>query len=501
MQINGTSARHPGRKCSRKKDTNPLLPFTYDDDTAIIVYRNEALEVVASNLQSKTDSGAVTPECSLNVHSTAAPSARKDDTVDMRELKALEIAARCRITYKDGVWHVPSQTTIGASYRVTLSPISCDCEDFLLRQQPCKHAIAAQLTQERQGGTTAPDIDLNVIPKRPTYSQDWPAYNRAQATEKRRVQVLLHDLCRYLPDRERPAGMTGPKPHLTRDAVFAMAFKVYCGFSTRRFSTDLLEAYEKGFVTRPIHGAKVSSFFEDAYFTPILKELIGYSARPLRSVETDFAIDSSGFGSSRFETWFDHKYAITRRKCLWVKTHIACGVKTNIVTAVRILDKDAGDCPQFVPLVKETRRHFEIGEMSADKAYASLENFEELAGCGAQAFIAFKTNATGGVGGSFERAFHYFQFNRDEFLQRYHKRSNIESTFSAIKRKFGDSVMSRADDAMTNEVLCKILCHNLTCLIQEQETLGIVPVFWKDERPDDAPAILSMSGAKRIQAT
>jgi hypothetical protein len=23
------------------------------------------------------------------------------------------------------------------------------------------------------------------------------------------------------------------------------------------------------------------------------------------------------------------------------------------------------------------------------------------------------------------------------------------------------------------------ICYNLTCLIQEQETLGIVPVFWK----------------------
>jgi hypothetical protein len=34
---------------------------------------------------------------------------------------------------------------------------------------------------------------------------------------------------------------------------------------------------------------------------------------------------------------------------------------------------------------------------------------------------------------------------------------------------------------MVNEVLCKIICHNLTCLIQEQEALGIVPVFWKDE--------------------
>jgi hypothetical protein len=44
--------------------------------------------------------------------------------------------------------------------------------------------------------------------------------------------------------------------------------------------------------------------------------------------------------------------------------------------------------------------------------------------------------------------------------------------------------------------LCKILCHNLTCLIQEQETLGILAVFWKDEC--NLPAILPMAGAQRI---
>jgi transposase len=165
---------------------------------------------------------------------------------------------------------------------------------------------------------------------------------------------------------------------------------------------------------------------------------------------------------------------VTKSKCVWVKTHITCGVKTNVVTAVRILDKDAADCPQFVPLVKETRRRFEIGEVSADKAYASLENFEEIAGCNGQAFIVFKSNTTGAIGGHFERAFHYFQFQREDFLKHYHKRSNVESTFSAVKRKFGDSVMSKTDTGMVNEVLCKILCHNLTCLIQEEEALGIV---------------------------
>jgi transposase len=166
-----------------------------------------------------------------------------------------------------------------------------------------------------------------------------------------------------------------------------------------------------------------------------------------------------------------------------------------VVTAVRILDKDAGDCPQFVPLLKETRKGFEIDEMSADKAYASLENFEEVAACGGQGFIAFKAGTTGGVGGLFEKAFHFFQFNQKEYMNRYHKRSNVESTFSAIKRKFGDSVQSKTDTAMVNEVLCKLLCHNITCLIQEQETLGIVPVFWKDEEKlaEGNPVILPLT--------
>src|SRR5262249_52810568 len=154
-----------------------------------------------------------------------------------------------------------------------------------------------------------------------------------------------------------------------------------------------------GFVSKPIPGAKVTAFFEDAYFTPILKELVGYSARPLRSVETKFSIDSSGFGSSRYERWYDYKFGVNRSKCVWTKTHIASGTKTHVVTAVRILDKDAADCPQFIPLVRETRRHFEVAEVSADAAYTSLDNFEEIAGCGARAFIAFKANSTGAVGG------------------------------------------------------------------------------------------------------
>jgi hypothetical protein len=79
---------------------------------------------------------------------------------------------------------------------------------------------------------------------------------------------------------------------------------------------------------------------------------------------------------------------------------------------------------------------------------------------------------------------HYFNFRRDDFLSHYHKRSNVESTFSMIKAKFRDHVRSKTDVAMRNEALCKILCHNLCVLIQEIHELGIEATFWSESSND-----------------
>jgi hypothetical protein len=413
--------------------------------------------------------------------------------VDLPELQGLEIAARSRLEYRAGAWQVPSQTS-ARTYRVLLKPDgdTCACEDSSLNGgPPCKPIHAARIVRERDHGGATVRLDTEVLPKRPTYQQNWPAYHVAQATEKRRFQVLLADLCRTVSEPQRRP-QRGPKPHLIRDALFAMALKVYCGFSGRRLGTDLDEAYAQGFISRTIPGVKVLAFLEDATLTPLLTDLIAQSAAPLAVVETEFAVDSSGFSSSRFERWYDAKYGVTRRQCLWVKVHIACGVKTNVVTAVRILDKDAADAPQFKPLVQTTRERFTVRAVAADKAYASTENLEAVHDAGGTGFIAFKANTTGAVGGLFEKMFHYFQYQRAEFLAHYHQRSNVESTFSAVKRKFGDSVRSKTDAAMVNEVLCKLLCHNLCGLIQEQEELGIVRVFWEDEPQDGQPDVLPL---------
>jgi transposase len=412
--------------------------------------------------------------------------------MDLRELKGLEIAARYKIVFADGVWLVPSQTSPGTNYRVNLEgTLSCQCEDWQLRQQaiqPCKHMIAARLTCEREYGGKAPKIDIDAVPKRPTYSQDWPAYNLAQRQEKDRLQILLADLCSGIVDRPRTC--CGPKPVPLADRLFSVCFKVWSMLPSRRFGCDLRETYERGYLSRPLHPNKINCFMGDEELTPYLRAMIVRSSLPLRAIETAFAVDSSGFSVSKFVRWFDEKYGVTRSGRDWVKVHLACGVKTHVVTAAVIYGRDAGDCPLLPELLKTTAENFTVKEMSADKAYLSVENIEAVFTTGGIPFIAPKSNTTGGAGGLFEKMYHFYLYRRDEFLAHYHKRSNVESVFSAVKRKFGDSVRSRSPTSMVNEVLAKLVCHNLCCVILSQCELGIEPEFWQDEdgkQPDILP--------------
>jgi hypothetical protein len=155
-----------------------------------------------------------------------------------------------------------------------------------------------------------------------------------------------------------------------------------------------------------------------------------------------------------------------------------CGVKTNIVTAVEIGERSAGDSPQFKPLFDATRRTFGIREVSADSAYLAYDHMEMVGQAGGTPYISFKDNTTAAKGGLFAKMFHLYNLNRDEFLSHYHKRSNVETTFSMIKAKFGDSLKSKTDTAMINETLAKVLCHNICCLIQSHYELGIDATFW-----------------------
>ncbi len=328
---------------------------------------------------------------------------------------------------------------------------------------------------------------------RPTYPQDWPAYNLAQQNEKDRFLLLLRDLCSAMNQEPEPRRRGRPSAPLPVK-LFAVAYKVYSGFSARRFTSDMRAAHRQGLVDRAPHFNSTLDYLASDELTEHLLALIELSASPLKAVETDFAIDSTGFSTTTYDRWFDQKWGKQHRRQRWIKTHLMCGVKTNIVTAALATTHESADTKQLPLLLERTDETFTVEELSADKAYSSKRNLREIEAVGATPFIPFKSYSKAiprnpaKYDSVWAKMYHYFSFNREEFAAHYHKRSNVESTMSMVKRKFGADVKSKGDTAQVNEVLAKILCHNIVVLIHSFYELGIDPDFMGPAEPVEPAA-------------
>ena len=344
----------------------------------------------------------------------------------------------------------------------------------------CKHIYAVEYVIQREFNffdgtvTETQTVTVKETVKR-TYPQNWRAYNKAQTSEKSTFQVLLRDLCSGI--TEPKAGGRGRPRIPLSDAIFSAVFKVYSTVSGRRFMSDLRDAHDKGYVRRVPSYNSIFNVLESEGTFDVLKALVVEAAQPLKALESSFACDSSGFSGCRFDRWYDKKYGDVQVKRAWVKVHAMTGVTTNVITAIEIHDQSTGDSPQLKPLLHTTAKRFGVKELSADLAYSSRDNLEAIVDAGAKPLIPFRRTASPAAGGVWQKMYHYFHLHREEFESRYHLRSNVETTFSMIKAKFGDGVRSKLDIAMKNEVLGKCVCHNVCCVIQSMHEFGVDPVF------------------------
>lgn len=315
------------------------------------------------------------------------------------------------------------------------------------------------------------------------------AYNAALTSEIQMFDALLRELVDTIPEPTQTVG----RPRLPlKDQVFCAVQKVYSQLSCRRAYGVFENAASRAQLERPLHFNVPSKVLNRADLTPLLHALIAQSALPLTGIESDFAIDSSGFRTTNFGAYCAGRYGATKPH-VWLKVHVCVGTRTHIVTRAIVTDANGADAVQFEPLLRQTAEAgFAVRGIMADKAYSSRLNHDVAADVGATAYIPFKSNASGNSKGSsmWRKAYHFFNLHREEFEERYHRRSNVESVFSAIKRKFGEALKSKNRVAQENELLCKILAYNITVLIQEMHQSGVRPDFLRaldlaDKNPGD----------------
>jgi len=382
-------------------------------------------------------------------------------------------------------WSVASQSGIGR-YRVWFAGEEgrCTCPDFAKRSAPCKHILAVI-------ARGLPEIERpSVLPERTPRKQyrQHPTYTKGQTEEMRLLNALLRELVSEVTELQRPPGLPGPTPISLKDELYCAILKVYSGLSGRRACGVYQNASTRGLLRHVPSFMVASRLLIRPDVTRTLYHLLSLSALPLAGLEDGGVVapDSTGIQTTSFGAWREAKHGEQRTK-EWLKVHAMVGTGTHVIISAVIGGGFSADSPQFAPLLRETiDAGFHPTSIVADKGYLSKDNYAIADSLGLEAFIPFKANTLSnevnrirGVNkpSSWRKAFHLFQANRAEFDRRYHARSNVESVFSALKRKFGENVRSKNGIAQINEILCKLIAYNLTVLVHEIYENGISPAF------------------------
>lgn len=302
-------------------------------------------------------------------------------------------------------------------------------------------------------------------------TQYWINYNRAKCNEKRFFYLLLDELLNII---QEPPHNIGRKPISTKDMIFSSCLKVYNGFSSRKISSDLKHAEEMNYITKAPHFNTLMAFMNNQITEELLKKLITISAMPLKELETDFSMDATGFGSYQYERWMRVRFqkslngkSNTRGWRNYVKLHICCGTKTNVITSAQVTYGNIHDTTELPYLVTQTSNNFNPIRYSADKGYASKKNMQLIASLDSIPYIPFKINSKPEKKPSiWNYMYEYFKTNRERYNSFYHKRSNSETVFSMIKMRLGEFLKCKNHQAQKNEVLLKCLVHNICILVQ-----------------------------------
>jgi hypothetical protein len=203
-----------------------------------------------------------------------------------REERGRQIAKLGGIRQLGGRYVVPSQSANSnvPTYLVDVVEQTCTCPDYELRRVVCKHqeAVLFWLAWESAVNAETGEVALPAKLRRKTYRQDWRSYEAAQTTERERVPQLLHSLCKTVEEAEREPGRPGRKPIPRREAIYAIATKVYSLCSGRRAEPDIKAAVDRGHLSRVWDPNTLFRVMEDPTLTPVLVRLIMESSNRRR---------------------------------------------------------------------------------------------------------------------------------------------------------------------------------------------------------------------------